>query len=307
MDGRDNGPAMTIFGRPAGVAAKGGVYLLHLPAHRQWAHAIALGCPAARAYASEGWHSNRNSFVVLRRAAVTSRPRCHGSNLLNWIFWAAPLLVAISGLALLSSGVGHLLRGRAVRASGHLVFGAPLAVIGFVAGLLGLNAQTYARLTHEGPVAQVSVRSLDPASARFLVTMRRLDGTGRTQTCELQGDEWVLSGRVQKWKPWANLLGLDATYTLEQLSNMYFSAARGNGKPITACDIADVAPRIDQYLPPSWLAWLAARSFAVDRHFGSANYMPLADAAVYRVVITQSGFNAEPVNQPARAANEARR
>jgi hypothetical protein len=159
---------------------------------------------------------------------------------------------------------------------------------------------------NEVTFARVSLRSLDPASARYLWTIRRFDGTGRTQTCELQGDEWVLSGRVQKWKPWANLLGLDATYTLEQLSNMYFTAARGNGKPITACDIADVAPRIDQYLPPSWLAWLAARSFAVDLRFGSANYMPLADATVYRVVITQSGFDAEPANQPARAANEAR-
>jgi len=225
---------------------------------------------------------------------------------LNWILWVAPLLVAVSGLALLTSGIGHLLRGRAVRASGHLLFGAALAVVGFVVGLLGLNAQTYARLTHEGPVAQVSVRSLDPASARYLVTIRRLDGTNRVQTCELQGDEWVLSGRVQKWKPWANLLGLDATYTLEQLSNMYFSAARANGKPITACDIADVAPQIDQYLPHAWLVWVAAKAFTVDRRFGSANYMPLADAAVYRVVITQSGFNAEPVNQAGRAANEVR-
>jgi hypothetical protein len=225
---------------------------------------------------------------------------------LNWIFWVAPLLVAVSGLALLTSGIGHLLRGRAVRASGHLLSGALLAVIGFVAGLLGLNAQTYARLTHEAPVALVSVRSLDPASARYLVTIGRLDATGRVQTCALQGDEWVLSGRVQKWKPWANLLGLDATYTLEQLSNMYFSAARANGKPITACDIADVAPRIDAYLPHAWLAWLAARAFTVDRRFGSANYMPLADGAVYRVVITQSGFNAEPVSKAARAANAAR-
>ena len=226
--------------------------------------------------------------------------------MLNWMLWAVPLLVAVSGLALLTSGIGHLLRGRAVRASGHLALGAPLAVIGFVVGLLGLNAQTYARLTHEGPVAEVSVRTLDRTSARYLVTIRRLDGSNRAQTCELQGDEWVLSGRVQKWKPWANLLGLDATYTLEQLSNMYFSAARANGKPITACDIADVAPRIDQYLPDAWLDWLAARAFTVDRHFGSGNYMPLADGAVYRVVITQSGFNAEPVNQAARAANEAR-
>ncbi|MGH6877060.1 MAG: hypothetical protein ACREHV_06720 [Rhizomicrobium sp.] len=225
---------------------------------------------------------------------------------MNPILWAAPLLVAVSGVALLVSGCGHLLRGRAVRAGGQMILGAPLAIVGVAAGLLGLNAQTFARLTHEGPVAQVSVRALDPARSRYLVTLRRLDGTNRVQTCELDGDEWVLSGRVQKWKPWANLFGLDATYTLEQLSNMYFSAARGNGKPITACDIEDVAPGIDQYIPQRWVTWLAARAYTVDRRFGSANYMPLANGAVYRVVITQSGFNSEPVNAAARTANDAR-
>ena len=34
--------------------------------------------------------------------------------------------------------------------------------------------------------------------------------------------------------------------------------------------------------------------------------MPLADGAVYRIVITQSGFNAEPENDKAKAANDAR-
>jgi len=34
--------------------------------------------------------------------------------------------------------------------------------------------------------------------------------------------------------------------------------------------------------------------------------MPLADGAVYRVVITQSGLNAEPENDAAKAANNAR-
>ncbi len=34
--------------------------------------------------------------------------------------------------------------------------------------------------------------------------------------------------------------------------------------------------------------------------------MPLADGAQYRVVMTQSGLNAEPVNDAAKAANSAR-
>jgi hypothetical protein len=215
------------------------------------------------------------------------------------------LVVGAAGVLIFLMGIGHLFGGRPLRGTGHFLAGGPLAVGGLALGLLGLNTQTYSRLTHEGPVAEVSVRLIDRASDRFAVTIHRLDGSNRTQTCMLQGDDWVLSGRVQKWKAWANVLGLDATYSLDQISNMYSSAARANGKPITACDIDGPAPVIDQYLPDGWTRWLESRAYTVDRRFGSANYMPMADGAVYKVVITQSGFNAEPDNDAAGAANNA--
>ncbi|MBU6298710.1 MAG: hypothetical protein KGJ79_11035 [Alphaproteobacteria bacterium] len=44
-----------------------------------------------------------------------------------------------------------------------------------------------------------------------------------------------------------------------------------------------------------------------DRRFGSANFMPLADGAVYKVVITQFDFNAMPINDAAKKANDADR
>ncbi|MGD0192148.1 MAG: hypothetical protein ABSD74_15520 [Rhizomicrobium sp.] len=225
---------------------------------------------------------------------------------MGWIWWVAPLVVAISGGGLLLAGAGHLFQGRPARASGHVLIGAPLAIIGIATGLLGFNIQTYARLTHEGPVADVSVRAIDPAGQRYEVTVHRLDGTNSTATCEIQGDEWLISGRVQKWKPWANVLGLDSTYSLDQLSNKYFTADRANGKMITACDLNGPPPAVNRYVPDSWLAWLTNQAYTVDRRFGDANYMPLADGAVYRVVITQSGFNSEPANDIARKVNEQR-
>lgn len=162
---------------------------------------------------------------------------------MSWMWWlAAPLAVGAFGILLLLTGFGHLFGGRVGRASGHFLGGAPMAVVGLAAGLLGLNTQTYSRLSHEGPVAEVIVKATDPANSRYLVTVHRLDGSAETAPCALQGDEWVLSGRVQKWKPWANVLGLDATYSLDQLSNMYFTAARANGKPITSCDLGGSAP-----------------------------------------------------------------
>jgi hypothetical protein len=227
-------------------------------------------------------------------------------DILSWIWWPVPLIVAGVGVVVMFLGLGHLVRGRPGRSTVHLAAGIPAAFLGFAASLLGINAQTYARLTYEAPVALVSIKATDPGQSLYAVTVKRLDTTNISLVCNVQGDEWVLSGRVQKWKTWANIIGLNATYTLEQVSNMYYTAARANGKPITACDISGPKPPLNQFVPPELVDWLKSHAYASDRHFGSANYMPLADGAVYRVIITQSGFNAEPVNDAARKANDAR-
>lgn len=221
------------------------------------------------------------------------------------VWLAVPLVVGFAGAAIFMLGIGHLFGGRPLRGTGHFLAGGPLAIGGIALALLGLNTQTYSRLTHEGAVADVTVQLIDRATSRYAVSIHRLDGSDRTQTCVLQGDDWVLSGRVQKWKAWANVLGLDATYSLDQISNMYATAARGNGRPITACDLDGPPPAVNRYVPDNWLGWLASHAYTVDRRFGSANYMPMADGAVYKILITQSGFNAEPENDTARAANQA--
>jgi hypothetical protein len=222
------------------------------------------------------------------------------------IWFVVPLVVAGLGFLFFLAGAGHLLHGRPARAGLGLGGGGAITIAGLAAGLLGLNLQAYSRLTYEAPVAEISVHTQNPAEKLYTVTVHRLDGTDRTTNCTLQGDEWLLGGRVQKWKSWANELGLNATYTLDQISNMYYSAQEARGKPIMACDINGPAPQVNQYLPGSWVKWLMDHALVQDRRFGSANYMPLADGAVYRVVITQTGFNAEPVNDAATRANAAR-
>jgi hypothetical protein len=226
---------------------------------------------------------------------------------MGWIFLAAPLLVTFFGVVWLLSGVGHVSRGNAGKGGRGVLGGGALAAVGLALSLIGINVEGFARLTHEGPVAEVTVHAVDPANDRYAVVVRRLDGVFPPQTCELQGDQWLISGRVQKWKPWANALGLDATYTLDQISNKYHNAERGNGKPITSCDIAGPVPAVNQYLPDWIVHWLLDHAYAEDRRFGDANYMPLADGATYRVVITQFGFNTEPENQAAHSANQGER
>jgi hypothetical protein len=224
----------------------------------------------------------------------------------GWIWWVAPAAVAVFGAVLALGGIGHLTRGNVGGGAGRVAVGSTIGAVGFAIALLALNTQLFARLTYESQVADVIVKAVNPAAKTYFVTIKRLDLPGVVQTCTLQGDEWIIEGRVQKWQPWANAVGLDSTYVLEQISNKYFSAAEANGKPITACDLQGPKPDIDRYIPAGWLAWLAHQSYTEERRFGSANYMPLADGAVYRVVMTQSGLNAQPENAAAEKANTSR-
>ena len=216
--------------------------------------------------------------------------------------WLIPAVIVGVGAAFLLRAISHFAEGHVAQGSGHTITGVLLAALGGAGMLLGLNTVMFARLTHEGPVAEITVKTLDPASARYTVLVKRLDSDIAVQSCIIQGDEWLIAGKVQKWKPWANMLGLDSTYTLDQIVNKYFTARRGNGRLITACDLTEPPPPLNQYVPPTWLDQLKDTAFTEDRHFGDANFMPLADGAVYRLVITQSGFNSEPANDAARAA-----
>jgi hypothetical protein len=188
---------------------------------------------------------------------------------------------------------------------GRLVAIVIAAALALAIVFVGANLRLYSQLIYERPVAQVAVAAVNPAEKRYSVTVQPLQGPAQAVTCELTGDEWVLGARVQKWAPWLNIVGLNATYALDQLSNKYVSADEANGRPITACD---VRPRdtADPLLRPAVFARLASRFQIDERRFGSANYMPLADGAVYIVLMTQTGLNAEPLNDAARAANQAR-
>jgi hypothetical protein len=222
---------------------------------------------------------------------------------LAWYWVITPLVVAVLAAVLLLRAVFHIARGRFGRGGFHATTGLVLALTALCAGLLVLNMQTYARLSAERPVADVTVAALHPALQTYRVTVRRLDETRIVTTCDVQGDEWEMSAAVQKWRPWVNILGLDSTYSLDQLANKYFSAARGNGRLITACDLGGPPP---PYIAPYLARWLMQKARAQQRRFGSAVYMPLTDGALYRVIMTQGGLNAQAVNPIAAAAVQRR-
>lgn len=222
-----------------------------------------------------------------------------------WWWWILPGVVAVIGLAIALSGLGWMFRGRPFKGGRGVMGGAVFLGVGAVVGLLGLNIQTYHRLSWDRPVATIELRQLGPQlyEATMVEPPTEQDPAGITRTFEVHGDEWRMEARVLKWKPWANVLGLDSQYRLDRFSGRY----QDTQQELTAERSAyDIRPTRHSGLD----LWPIARSYSryapvVDTLYGSGAYMPMADGARYEVRITQNGLIARPTNEIAAEASSS--
>ena len=158
-----------------------------------------------------------------------------------------------------------------------------LVVFGLPVALVGWNLHTFHRLTDEAPIAKL--RFVELAPQRFSVELRSGDFCS-VQHYELDGDEWRLDARFLKWKPLANLFGLDAMYRLDRLGGRYSDINEANTRKTVAYEIGK-KPAIDltDHLNDRWLSWSP-----VDTYFGSSVYETIDPAYEYTVFRSQSGL-----------------
>jgi len=222
-----------------------------------------------------------------------------------WWWWIIPGFVAVIGLAIALSGLGWMFRGRPFK-GGRGVFGGALFLgIAALVGLLGLNVQTYHRLAWDRTVATIEIEQQGPQLFQATVTEPPTDQdpNGITRTFEVHGDEWRMEARVLKWKPWANVLGLNSQYRLDRFSGRYADTQQELTGERSAYDIRPTRQSgID--------LWPLAREYSrylpvVDTLYGSGAYMPMADGAHYEVRITQNGLLARPTNEVAAEASSS--
>ena len=208
---------------------------------------------------------------------------------------AITILIAIFGLLLLALACQRLYRARFLAATGSALMGFLLLAIAGFLFVVSLNLHTYARLTHERPVAQIVFEARGPQ--QFRATLAEVP-SGEMQLFMLSGDEWQLDARVLKWRGWANLLGLDAQYRLERIGGRYRDIEQERNGVRTVYPLSE-NPGLDLWMLstqyPRWLPF-------VDAVYGSATYMPMADGARYEISITQSGLIARPMNPAAETA-----
>ena len=155
--------------------------------------------------------------------------------------------------------------------------------VGLIVLLVIVNIYTFYRLTDESPIAELTFSETGPE--QYQATISYGDFCEAEQYI-LYGNQWRLDARFLKWRPWANLFGLDAMYRIERLGGRYRDVGDENSRQRLAyklykaphIDIASVLQDYDGIFSP------------VDTLFGSSVYEDMDVNFRYRVFRSQSGL-----------------
>ena len=154
-----------------------------------------------------------------------------------------------------------------------------------VAGtLVSVATIGYSRLSDETLVAELTFDRL--VNGAHIAQLTTVESCQTKQHYPIYGDQWRIDARFLKWKPWANLVGLDASYRLDRLSGRYTNILEQNRGPHQAHNLAfenllDIS-LIDEYGGES--------SPLLDTLFGSSVYQNIDTQQRFLVYRSQTGL-----------------
>jgi len=166
--------------------------------------------------------------------------------------------------------------------------------------LVSLNAlflkfylKTYKYFNEGQLVATVECKK-DKNGAAFLRTKFYDRGAVSQQgDFPFSADEWVIEGRIIKWKSIFTVFGLKTYYRLERISGRYFDIEKEK-----------TAPRIVHALqtsPDKWwfLIYRFQRFFpGVDAVYGSSAFVPFSTGRIFNVYVTYTGLMIKDISLP---------
>ena len=208
------------------------------------------------------------------------------------IWWLLPAFVGLVGILMLVGGVARVFKAQLGGGIMRLLFGGLTLAGALIIGLVGLNLQTYAQLSKEWPVGLVTIKK-GAAEFDYVASIDLYDnGKPRNQPVDYQvtGEEIFVGGPIVTFKPWANVVGMDAVFRAETVRGGYFNANCTNtfNPRVETLDNAANESLLDS-IAEAW-KFAAAREVA----HNSLSGQPLGDGAVYEIIATQDAFQLQP-------------
>lgn len=160
----------------------------------------------------------------------------------------------------------------------------PAMIVGISAVILSISIYGYSRLSDETLVAEITFDEL--VNNSHIAHLTTVEQCQTTDYYPIYGDQWQIDARFLKWKPWANLIGLDASYRLDRLQGRYRKVYEQNQGPHQAHDLAfenvlDIA-KLNDYLGES--------NMLMDTRYGSSAYHGIDPDMRYLIYRSQSGL-----------------
>jgi hypothetical protein len=205
-------------------------------------------------------------------------------------------VLCVLGLLLFLAGLVALVRLRPMRALTRLLAGALALALGSLAAALAIGVQGYRAFTHEDLAARIEVKPT--GVQRFVATFHFPDG--RVASYALNGDAIYVDAHVLKWKPWANVLGLQTAYELSRVAGRYNDIDQERTTPRSVHALAQERP-IDLFSLRRRYAWLGP---VLDADYGSGTFVAVDGTKTLELRVSTTGLLLRPALAPeSRAVN----
>lgn len=203
----------------------------------------------------------------------------------------------VLGMVLLLKGVHRLWRRKMVAGTLQGVTGLLFISLAALAISIAMNLYTYHVFNQEQLVAEVRFEEIGPQYYRIYFS----PAEQAAQLLELHGDEWQVDARILKWHGLANMLGMKTVFRLERISGRYRSVEQEKEARRSVHDLAE-SKGLDLW---AWSRKHQQRIPWVDAIYGNAAYMPMANRAQFRIMLSHSGLIIRPANDIATKTIES--
>ena len=196
------------------------------------------------------------------------------------------MVLGAIGLLLVVAAIVALIRLRPLRALTRLLAGALALALGSLAGSVAIGVQGYRALVNEDLAARIEVKPT--GSQRFVATFHYPDG--RVASYALNGDAIYVDAHVLKWKPWANVLGLQTAYELSRVAGRYNDIDQERTAPRSVHALGQERP-IDLFSLRRRYVWLEPM---FDAEYGSGTFVAVDTGKTLELRVSTTGLLLRP-------------